>query len=155
VPVFRWKEGFVVDGFLDVSHHVVNVLRSRQLAFFSFFVKPHVDTLTRTRHVGTCGEVAELRDSSVEKVDVLKEANRVQGKPLIWVEAFWHLCDRHQLILLDFPLQTRLLQIQLGCLVCIISVFSATGFAHKPVNSIPQVLWQLVQLDYLSPQAEL
>ena len=49
MPVFRWKKGFVVDGFLDVSHHVVDVLRSRQLAFFSFFVKPHVDTLTRTR----------------------------------------------------------------------------------------------------------
>ena len=49
MPMFRWKEGFVVDGFLDVSHHVVDVLRSRQLAFFPFFVKPHVDTLTRTR----------------------------------------------------------------------------------------------------------
>ena len=49
VAVFRWKEGFVVDRFLDVSHDVVDVLRSRQLALLAFFVKPHVDTLTRTR----------------------------------------------------------------------------------------------------------
>jgi len=155
VSVFRRKEGFVIDGFLDVSHDVVDVLWSRQFALLSFFVEPHVDSLTRTRHVGTRGEVAELGDSSVKEVDVLKKADCVQGKPLIWVEAFWHLCDRHQLVLLDLPLQTRLLQIQLGSLIRIISVFSATGFAHKPVNSVPQVLWQLVQLDYLSPQADL
>ena len=77
-------------------------------------------------HVRTGGEVAELRDSSVEEVDVLKKADccnltcdhikcgdlwlksiwwswrvykdqnqkknlTVQGKPLIWVEAFRHL----------------------------------------------------------------
>jgi len=153
--MFCRKEGFVVDRFLDVSHHVVDVLWSRQLALLSLFINPHVHPLARTRHVRTSGEVAELRHSSVEEVDVLKEANCVQGEPLIWVKAFWHLCDGHELILLYFPLQTRLLQIQLGSLVCIISVFSATGFAHKPINSVPQVLWQLVQLDYLSPQAEL
>jgi len=74
VSVFRRKEGFVVDGFLDVSHDVVNILWRRQFALLSFFIEPHVDALTRTRHVGTCGEVAELGDSSVKEVDVLKKS---------------------------------------------------------------------------------
>ena len=48
MSVFCGKEGFVVDGFLYVSHDVVNVLRRGELALLSLFIDPHVHTLAGT-----------------------------------------------------------------------------------------------------------
>ena len=64
--MFRRKESFVVDCFLDVGHDVVDVLWSRQFALLSLFINPHVNSLSRTRlRRGT--EMEESRGEDVNE----------------------------------------------------------------------------------------
>ena len=42
IAMFGGKYGFVVDNLLDVGHHVVHVLGSRDLALLPLVIHPHV-----------------------------------------------------------------------------------------------------------------
>ena len=74
VAVFSGEDRLVVDDLLDVGHDVVNVLGGRELALLPLVVQPHVSTRPGPHHLGTGGEVAELRHGPVQQVDVLEES---------------------------------------------------------------------------------
>lgn len=42
LTVLGWENGFIIDGFLDVCHDVVDVLRGSQPRLFAFLVDPTV-----------------------------------------------------------------------------------------------------------------
>ena len=46
IAMFGGEHCLIIDCLLDIGHHIVNILRSRELALLASIIQPHVDSGT-------------------------------------------------------------------------------------------------------------